>query len=149
MPTFSKEDLLNMETAGEMETQYSPVPEGEYTAAIKSVEARMVGQDKDKPVFDLLWTIVDSPAAVQATGQDEPIVRQSLFLDTDESGRLQMGKNKNVQLGRVREAVRQNGPERWNVNMLVGQRAKIRVGHRAGQNQGEVFSEVKAVTILR
>lgn len=150
MPTFTPEDLMNMETAGEMETTFSPVPEGEYTASVEKVTSRVVGQDKDKPLFDILWKLHDISDAIKAeVGQDEPTVRQSVFLDMDDNGRLAMGKNKNVQLGRIRDALGQNTPARWNPNMMLGMRAKVRVAHRADPQTGAVYGEVKAVAALR
>jgi hypothetical protein len=77
----------------------------------------------------------------------EPSVSQSLMLDMTESGALAVGTNKNVNLGRLREALGQNVSGRpWSPNMLQGQVARISVKHRLWEDK--TFAEVKGVVKL-
>jgi hypothetical protein len=136
---FDPNMFLNSEVTGEMETQYSPIPEGEYNAFIEKVEPRVT--TTGRAIMDVHWK-VDAPGNEEA---NERQVRQSIFLDLTEQGTLDRGKNKNVQLGRLRDALSQNGPQPWNPGMLSGGVAKVLVKHRAGDD-GAIFTDVKGVT---
>jgi hypothetical protein len=131
------------------ETEFKAVPEGEYQAVVKKVECN-AWQAKDGSrsglKLDLTWTI-DDESVRQATGMAEPSVSQSLMLDMTESGALAVGTNKNVNLGRLREALGQNVSGRpWSPNMLQGQVARVAVKHRLWEDK--TFAEVKGVTKL-
>ena len=117
MTSFDKETFMNAEVTGAMETVYTPVPEGEWPGYVKDIDLREVN---DQPVLDLTWVVIDDRVKEQL-GVDEPIVRQTLFLDVDANGVLSFGPNKNVQLGRVREVAGLNNPEQaFNFRMLQG-----------------------------
>lgn len=116
MSNFDPQAFLTGEVQGEMETKYTPVPEGDYTAFIHSVAAREVN---DSPVLDVVYKIIDE--GLQATmNMDEIFVRQSIFVDVDGNGAMQFGPNKNVKLGNVREACNQNGKGKWAPKLLEG-----------------------------
>lgn len=146
MATFDPEEIMEMQTEGEMATSFTPVPEGEYPAYITKVDARS-GTSKagnDYTMMDVQWAITD-PGVAEEVGIEEPSVRQSLFLDFDEStGALAMGKGKNIALGRLRAAVGQNGPGAWNPRQLEGAAAVVRVSHR--ENDGNIYAEVRGVS---
>lgn len=143
MSQFGADDILNGQTEGPMETDYVPVPEGEFRAVIDKVDVRLVGEGKDKPVLDVMWKI-DDPAVAAQMGIENPTVRQTIFLDIADGGRgLALGKGKNVQLGRLREAVGQNGPSPWAPGQLVGCVATVRTAQR--EYEGRTFTDVKAV----
>lgn len=80
----------------------------------------------------------------------EPSVRQTLWLDTTESGGLDFGKGKNVGLGRLREALGQNAPGKpWAPGMLVGGVAKVKVSHSIDKRDNvTINADVKAVLPL-
>lgn len=144
MPMFDNEDLLNMETGGEMETEFTPVPEGEYIATVTKVVARSGHSDKtdeDWYSLDVSWHIDDDEVR-EATGMERPTARQSIFLDVGDGG-LELGKGKNVLLGRLREAVGQNGAGVWAPAMLEGTTAMVRVTHR--MHNDNVYADVKHV----
>lgn len=144
MTTFSPEDILNASTEGQMATQFAPVPEGEWAAYVEKLEVRSGTSQNgnDWTALDVFWTITE-PSVIAELEMDEPKVRQSVFLDFDESGTLAMGKNKNIGLGRLREAVGQNGPGAWSMGQLEGASAIVRVEHR--EYEGKTFAEVKGV----
>lgn len=142
---FDPDMFMNQQTTESSSTVYTPVPEKEYQGVIKEVKAGTAG---DKPVLNITWAI-DDQEAKDATGLDEPTVRQTIWLDLTPAGGLDMGKGKNVGLGKLREALGQNEPGRpWSPGMLSGQVAQITVKHRAGKEPGEVFADVKAVAAL-
>ena len=75
---------------------------------------------------------------------DEPTARQTIWLDVNEQGGLVFGKNKNVSLGKLRDALGQNTGAPWSPTHLIGQPATVLIKHRMG-SEGGVFSEVKGV----
>src|SRR5687768_8163557 len=124
---FNPDTFMNTSTTDAMETSYTPVPEGEWTGVIKEIKPR---QAKDAAMLDVVWG-VDDEQVIASTGMKSPIVRQTVFLDITESGGLDKGKGKNVQLGKLRDAVNQNqNGKPWQPGMLIGQVAKIKVVHR-------------------
>jgi hypothetical protein len=147
MSSFNPDTFLNTETKDANATAYTPVAEGEYNASIKAIKPRVLTDGR--AVLDVTWT-VDDESARQETGMAEPSVRQTLWLDTTESGGLDFGKGKNVGLGRLRAALGQNAPGKpWAPGMLVGGVAKIKVGHSIDKRDGEtVNADVKAVAPL-
>lgn len=146
MSTFNPDQFMNTQIEGESSTKYEPIPAGDYQASIAKVEARSAG---DKPVLDVTWQTTD-PAAVEATGMDTPTVRQTVWLDINEqTGSLDMGRGKNVGLGKLRSALGQNQPGvAWAPGMMIGQTAIIKVNHRPGKEPGELYANVAAVTAL-
>lgn len=147
MSTFNPDTFLNTETSDANATAYTPVPEGEFQAAIKAVKPRVLTDGR--AVLDITWS-VDDEVARQETGMAEPSVRQTIWLDTTESGGLDFGKGKNVGLGRLREAVGQNQAGKpWAPGMLVGQVAKVKVGHSIDKRDNvTINADVKAVLPL-
>ena len=126
-------------------TTVMPVPPGDYVALIEDVKAR---QAKDSTVLDVVWNI-DDPAVKEKLGRTKVTVRQSVFLDFNESGGLAFGEGKNVQLGRLRKAVNQNtAGQPWQPMMLKGQGAKIKVTHRIDKDTGITYDQVSAVAPL-
>lgn len=147
MSAFNPDTFLNTETDSANSSTYTPVPEGEFNASIKAIKPRVLTDGR--AVLDVTWT-VDDEIARNETGMAEPMVRQTLWLDTTESGGLDFGKGKNVGLGRLREAVGQNQAGKpWAPGMLVGQVAKVKVGHSIDKRDGvTINADVKAVLPL-
>lgn len=142
---FDPDLILNQQTTDATDTNFVPVPEGEFRAAIDEIKPRTAG---DKPVLEVKW-IIDDDTVRAETGMDKPSVRQTLWLDLTTQGGLDMGKGKNVGLGKLREALGQNRPgQAWMPGMLVGGVALVSIKHRAGKEAGEIFADVKGVTAL-
>lgn len=148
MSAFNPDLFMQTETNDSNSTRLVPVPEGEYPGVIKSINPRVVGQN-GSPVLDVVYGI-DDEGVKKVTGMNEPTVRQSIWLDVTESGGLDMSEGKNVQLGRLREALGQNQRGKpWAPTMLVGQVAKVKVTHTTDKNDPEiVYANVGAVTKL-
>jgi hypothetical protein len=147
---FDANTLLNQDITGAASTEYVPIPVGEYNAVIKDIDLKEVTSKKDGKMYRFLEVqfALDSPEVAELTGMTEPRVRQSMILDITDAGSLDLGKGKNVSLGRLREACNQNDPSRaWNFNMLVGQAVKVSVKHRIG-DEGQIYAEVKNVAKL-
>ena len=152
MSNFDPEAFMGTETTDDMDTQVIPIPEDEYTAVVEKVEARLTKVDNvEKPVLEVTWLIDDTDGSVQkATGRDKNTVRQSIWLDVNESGALATGPGKNIGLGRLREVFGQNkAGKAWNPNMLTGNPARILVNQRVDKNDPEViYNGVKRVAAL-
>ena len=115
MSTFDPDTFLGTETDQAMDTHFKPIPEGEYTAMIDTVIAKEVN---DTPVLDVTYVITDDELKV-TMNMDRVSVRQSIFVDMEADGRIALGSNKNVKLGKLREALGQNSGN-WSPRMLVG-----------------------------
>ena len=147
---FNPEQFLDMQVTESNDTKTIPVPVGEYTAVAEEVKCRQ-WQSKQDPsksglTLDITWS-VDDAAVKELLGRDKVTVRQGIMLDITDSGGLDMGKGRNVGLGRLREATGLNVPgQPFAFPMLEGQVAKIKVTHRL--HEGNTYDEVKQVARL-
>ena len=141
MSNFNAEAFLNTEVEGVGEVDYTPIPEAEYRAVIKGVKADTT--PKGSPLLEVIW-IIDDQGVRDLIGMDEPTVRHTVWLDINEQGALEFGKNKNIALNRLREALGQNDGKPWSAAQMLGQVATINLKHRLG-DQGQVFADVKGV----
>lgn len=147
---FSPEQFLDMQVTESNDTKSIPVPVGEYTAVIEEVKVRQWQSKKDPSMsgltLDVKWSVDDS-AVKELLGRDKVTVNQGIMLDLTDSGGLDMGKGRNVGLGRLREALGLNAPgQPFSFMMLSGRVGKVSVSHRIdGEN---IFAEVKGVAKL-
>lgn len=130
---FDPNQFLTMEVTEANSTEYVPVPVGVYTAVIEKAEVRQ-WQKKDDPsisglALDVTW-IIDDAGVKEALQRDKVTVRQGIMLDLTESGTLDMGKGKNVNLGKLRAATDLNEPGKpFSFNHLPGRVGKVSVKH--------------------
>lgn len=137
MSTFNPDTFLNTEVSSANATAYVPVAEGEFTGSIKKIAPRVLTDGR--AVLDVTW-VVDDETTRQETGMAEPTVRQTIWLDLNESGSLDFGKGRNVGLGRLRDALGQNESGKpWQPGMLVGGVAKIKVTHSIDKRDNETI----------
>lgn len=125
---FNPEDFLNA-TVDPLATQFEVCPDGEYPfvidsdpAGLKPREVKWNDKQTGEPrsFFQLELPCVCLDEAVKAKlGREKVVVRLRINLDLDSSGRLETGPNKNVGLGRLRDALRQNVPG-WTPAQLLG-----------------------------
>lgn len=144
---FDPDTFMTTSTDGANSTVSEPVPSGDFNAVIDKVDVRPVETKNGQSYsMDVTWNILDD-AVKSKLDRDKVTVRQSIWLDMTAQGQLDMGKGKNVGLGRLRSAVGQNDPGKpWAPGMLTGAGpALIKVGHRADKNSDQIFAEVKAV----
>lgn len=144
MSQFDPDLFLSQEVKGENATSYTPIPEMESALLVcKEVKVRVI--KGGSIVMDVHW-IVDEQEARDATGQDEPIIRQGVFLDIDSHGALEMGEGKNVNLGRVRAAIGQNDKKAWAPSMIIGAVCRGQITQRPDPKDAEnIFNDVKAL----
>jgi len=139
--------LQSQNVEGKLETQFSPIPAGEYIGLIQKMEAK----EQQKPDNTGVWTIVDMTIAIddarakEATGMSNPTIRDSLFLDI-ENGKLATGKNKNIALGRYLEATGQNGVVGNPFTLLMGKMVKVQLAVEPDKKDPQkIYNRVKAV----
>lgn len=151
------EAFLNTQTDQALDTSLPPVPVGEYKAISEPL-------DKDSfSTFDykkgertgqkgyrltLYWKIDDEAAGPDFNGRK---VRQQFIVDVTADGNgLDFGKHKNIDLGKLREALGQNSVgQPWAPSMLGQQVAKIKTKQTFDQQDpAKVYSEVASVAKL-
>lgn len=139
--SFDPDTFLSVTVEAELDTQTVPIPDGEYNGIVKEISARQSGE---YTILDVTWSIDDATVA-EVTGMKNPSVRQSIFLDMS-NGNLDVSKGKNVQLGKLREALGQNTAKAWAPGNMIGCVAVIRTAQR--QHEGKTYVDVKGVRKL-
>ncbi len=146
---FDPNQFLEMSFEGSNDTKAIPIPVGDYQAIITEVKTRQwQSKDGEKSgiALDLVWSIEDE-ALKTLLGRDTITCKQGIMLDLTDTGGIDMGKGKNIGLGRLREAVDLNDSGRAiTFSMLPGRMALIKVSHRVSGE--DIFAEVKHVTRL-
>lgn len=144
---FSPDQFLDMQVTEANDTKVTPVPVGEYNAVASEVKV-VSWQKKDDPSvaglkLQIIWEI-DSPEVKALLGREKITVRQDQMLDLTDSGSLDMGKGRNVGLGRLREACGLNTPgQPFAFSMITGRMAKLNIAHRVVGE--DIFTDVKGV----
>lgn len=137
MSVFDKDTFLSTEVKGANEVKYTPIPIGEYQGFIDDLDTESY---EDTPILVITYALLDNDGKLKETlGLEKPTVQDRIFLDTNKDGSIAFGPNKNVRLGRTREAVGQNDPKKaWNFNMLRGGGpVMLKVSHRFNKQTGE------------
>lgn len=148
--TFNAELFLHQELDQANETAYTPVPAGDYQAIISDIalNARDIN-GREVLILDVKWDIIDDELRALQNMQTV-IVRQGIFIDI-EGGAIAFGTNKNVALGRLRDALGQNDNGKpWSMADLRGAGpAYIRVAHRENPNNPDnPYTDVKMVSAV-
>lgn len=117
---FDPETYMHTDVDGVMETKYTPVPEADYESSIDTIDIRKITTDRGAAIVLDVNHIINDPVLAEKMGMERLNVRQGIFLDVEPDGRIALGPNKNVKLGRLRAAVGQNSAKAWNFSMLEG-----------------------------
>lgn len=152
--SLDPESFLQMTVTGSNATKVELPDEGDYVAQIVKIEGRKITFKSGERAgtegigLDITWQI-DDPAVKEKLGT-APRVRQSMLIDQTPNGGLDMGKGRNVALGRLREAVGQNlDGQPWGPMMLKGCVATVSVVHTIdNRDPSRVYAEVKGVKKL-
>ena len=145
--SFDPNTFLNTTYEEANDTKITPCPVGEYLAVASKVDAKTwASRDGSQSGVKLviLWEIDDANVK-QLLGRDKVTSRQNIMLDLNEAGTgLDLGKGKNVGLGRLREALDLNTPgQAFAFSMIEGRLAKVMVSHRVDGE--DIYDEVKKV----
>jgi len=147
MSVFDPNTFIHNEVKGEMDTVQVPIPEGEYPAFIDEVTAQAIDtKNGQQMALNVLFTITDDEVK-EELGRDVVIARQTVWLDLDDNGALDLGKGKNVGLGKLRAAVGQNTAKAWAPGMLQGAGpVKVMITHTYNSEKDETYANVSKVT---
>lgn len=144
---FDPNQFLDMQVTESNDTKVIPVPVGEFLATVDDVKVRPWQSKTDSSkaglALDIVWSVQDQQV-LSDLGREKVTVKQGIMLDLTDAGGLDMGKGKNVSMGRLREACDLNQPGKpFAFSMLMGRMAKIKVEHRiVGE---DIFADVKGV----
>lgn len=149
MSAFDPQSFLDAQTTEVTDTRVVPCPVGEWPATIDDVSIKSgVSQKSGDPWtrLNVKWKI-EGCDANRLADRDPIFVTQGVMLDLTESGGMDNGRGKNVQVGRLREACNLNAPGvPFSFRMLIGRSAKVSVTHR--EYEGNMYDEVKGVVRL-
>jgi hypothetical protein len=152
---FDAQNFMNAVYTEVNDTKIIPCPAGEFHAQIEKIEPKSgiigKGERTGETWASIQVTyVIEDQAVKQLVGRDTVKVIDGVMLDLTQSGGLDMGKGKNISLGRLREATGLNSPGKpFSPMMLVGQRVKVSVRHVPGHKdpsslQAEISGVVKA-----
>lgn len=152
---FDPEAFLSSSIEAELDTSFTPLPEADYRASIERVDAKQIdsrdkaGEPRQSTILNVVWKILDEEALARI-GRATATVRQDIWLDLNSSGGLDTSKGKNIRLGRLRDAVKQNTPGvPWTPQSLIGQVALIHVTLRPdAKDPDTIYNDVSKVTAL-
>lgn len=131
-------------------TRRDPLPVGETVGQITEITfSDGVSNKPGKPPtpwarMDVKLEITDPDYTSQIVGSPEKATTQlGIMLDMS-AGQIATGPNKNIRLGRLREATGTNGKP---LSMMVGQMLRIAIGHKPhykddGNPEGEFYGVV-------
>ena len=140
LSTFDPETFLTTEIVGEMETRYTPIPDGEYSSTIDEIAIRVIDNDSGRSILLDVTHLIHDEELAENMGMERLTVRQGIWLDVSDNGAVELGPNKNVKLARLREAVGQNSGGPWNFNMLKGAGPLfVTVGHKVDDGDPTVI----------
>lgn len=155
---FSVDTFLSATFTEQLDTKVVPVPAGEWQGQVKSINFKE-GQIKNGEnagknwlMISLMWDVgTFNPQISAITMREENAVRHEFFADVKygpdgKIAGLDLGKGKNIQLGRVLDAVGLNNGQPWSPNMLLGRPAVVIVKHRADPaDAATLYAEVGGV----
>jgi hypothetical protein len=148
---FNPTTFLDTTIEGPLETRRTTVPAKDgYLAVIDDVKTRVVESKQGaRVILDVFWELVEDEVKT-ALNMTKVTVRQNIFLDFDETGKLAKGINQNIVLGQVREAVGQNGVGAWAPRMLKGAGpCRLKVSERVDERNVAIkYNDVDRVTRL-
>ncbi len=149
MSTFDPMSFLDASITDSLDTKVIPCPQGEYTGVIDSIAPEMwksADGSKSGMKLNVNW-LIESQEVKDFLARDTVKVKQQIFLDVTDDGKLETGPQKNIGIGRLREALDLNNKgQAFSFNMLPGRSAKVVVSHRPDNRDPEnVFAEVNKV----
>jgi hypothetical protein len=130
--SFDPDTFMQQTVDAPLATEYVLAPQGEYLASIDDFESDAIEQIhfdyKKGPRAGTPGTmtkltlpfIINDDTVKASLGRDKVVVSKQLILDIDEKGDLDYATGRNVELGRIRDAVGQNGNGPWSISQLRG-----------------------------
>jgi hypothetical protein len=154
---FDPDNFLDTSTDQALSTKPILHPVGSYLAMIGTeIKARKFSNEKGTMAFLDLPLEIDGNQPIddgtgrmlkEVTGRDKTTVTDSVILDLNESGHMDLREGRNFRIGRYRAAVDQNhAGQTWKPRDLAGQMVKVTVGHRPDKNDPDkVYVQINGV----
>jgi hypothetical protein len=142
---FDPNTFMSQSIDAQLDVNVKLCPEGEYRAMVDDFNAEDVFRTftsekngKDYTVFSPPFVIQDATVQAELERDKVTVFHKGMFIDIGPNGELDTGKGKNVDLGRLRDAVGQNQPGPWSFNNLKGAGPlMVKVVHEADRNDPE------------
>ncbi len=148
--SFDPSKFMTQEFNQANDTKFVNCPAGEWTGVTGEPKIVDGVSNKDGRTFYKLEipVMIEDPRVTSETGRTPTNVRYETFLDMTDGGSIDMGKGKNIGLGKIREATGNNKPGvNFSIPNLGGKMVKVLVAHEADKNKPDVvYERVKAVT---
>lgn len=131
---FDADAFMGQTVDAELDTVIAIPPEGDYRAMIGTIDSEKSfrtfeakegkNAGREFTIFQPTFVLQDDPrlAEVRAArgDNDVSVTHKGMFLDLTDAGQLDTSKGRNVDLGRLRDAVGQNQTPGWTFKMLEG-----------------------------
>lgn len=148
---FDVNAFMNETVDGVLDTSIVPVPDGEHMGQIGTGEKDVdiqVGEKNGKPWMRAIVMVeLTDPNLKAQLKRDQVKVRYDFFVDLNEQGKIDTRPQRNVNLGKLREAVNQNRPGAWAFGMLKGQPLKVKTKQeKATDGSDNIYTKVVGVT---
>lgn len=131
-----------------LSTSVTPIPKGEHAVQIEDYKFSPGTSRKDGKSYmalDITYRFFDDDGSLAQLLGREPKLTKAIFLDVSPQGGLDMTKGKNIQLGKIREALNQNIPgQPWSLPMIKGQPLRILVTEDPAPDSDAVYNSIKA-----
>ena len=147
---FDTESFLHGEVKSSFDTEYVPVPDGEYTATVGEKLKLRTQKNKEtgetQYVLDVPW-ILDDPNGIvaKATGLTRNQAKQGIFLELDSKGVPIREKGHNIQFGKFLDAIGLNKPG-GKFSSFPGKIARVKV--TTSMSGGKQYSNIIDVANL-
>lgn len=161
MSTFDPDAFMQSTIDAPMETEYKLCPAGEYKNTfiddfdskafdLKEGVSKKSGKDYSFLQFSIPF-IINDPAAQAAIGREKVVVFKQLNIDRTQDGAIDLGTNKNVELGRIRDAAGQNTAGAWGPAQLRGSGPfVVTVVHESGKrDDGSEWKQARIGKVTR
>ena len=130
--TFDPESFMQTTVDQPMATEFEICPAGEYQAMVDDFDSKAfsqidftykqgdrAGQPGTMTKFNCPF-IINDDAVKAALGREKVVCDMQMIVDIGADGGLDFGPNKNVNLGKLRDAVGQNSAGAWSPSQLRG-----------------------------
>lgn len=150
LSSFDPETFMrSAQVDGELSTQTTPIPEGTYRGQIESVKPEVIETKAGKRVIlRVNWELLDD-SLKSMLERERVFIRQDIWLDLDSNGKIDQGKGKNVDLGRLRDALGRNSQAGNPFEGLVQSLAVVKTSVRSDANDpSKKYADVSRVSAL-
>ena len=142
--------FMNAQYSEPNSTKRTPIPPGEYKAIVDKVELETFPGKKDTSKVYLKCNAtlnLDEPTLRTQLEREKVVIVHGFLVDLNDAGAIDFSKERNVTLGKFREAIGMNTPGTpWSFPMFEGKVLRVKVAHE--MYEGEPQARVVAVAKL-